>query len=122
MDELAAEYLSKVEIDVHEMLCNQNADAANYQGLDINHDTVEEVKTIVQLFPDTLSKKEKKLDGAPMKTEKKVYGLPLMREKVIIRFSVCCLRLEPTVIVVISRLRPFIVTLAQLGMESNQFR
>ena len=60
IDELVAILLENAEIDVHEMLCDQNTD--DYRGLDINRDTVEEVRTIVRFFPNTISKTKTKYE------------------------------------------------------------
>jgi hypothetical protein len=52
---LAIEFLTKLEDDVHEMLCDNDTEAENYSGLDSDRDTENEVETIVRFFPEVLS-------------------------------------------------------------------
>ena len=56
---MVAEVLEKAEDDAHTMICDQNA-GDNYQGLDMNRDTVKEVETILRIFPNLLSKRKEK--------------------------------------------------------------
>ena len=114
IDDLVAEALEKAEDDVHEMLCDQNAD--NYQGLDINRDTVKQVETIVRIFPNLLSKrKETKWDheeGEWIAAEDGEGKYPIQ----------CVLDLYgPNGFSLNLKATPFVATLAQLGNDLNPF-
>ena len=61
IDDLVAEVLEKAENDAHAMICDQNLE--NYQGLDINRDTIKEVETIVRFFPNLLLKRKETKRG-----------------------------------------------------------
>ena len=61
IDELVEDFDTKLQKDVHEMITDQ--DGANYQGLDSNYNTDDEVETILRIFPDLINKrKETKFD------------------------------------------------------------
>ena len=55
---LAIEFLTKLEDDVHEMLCDNSTEAENYSGLDSDRDTEAEVETIIRFFPEVLSRRK----------------------------------------------------------------
>jgi hypothetical protein len=56
INELANEFLAKLRIDVHDMLCDNFIDTDNYNGLDSDRDTKEEVENIIRFFPEVLSR------------------------------------------------------------------
>ncbi|MGK3747418.1 MAG: hypothetical protein ACI90V_014282 [Bacillariaceae sp.] len=55
IDVLIKEFLENLGDDIHDMLCEN--DLRNYDGLDSDRDTEEEVETAIQFFPEVLSKK-----------------------------------------------------------------
>ena len=57
IDRLAAEFLHKTELDIHDMLCEENPNADDYRGLDSDRDTEDEVEAAIRLFPQVLSKR-----------------------------------------------------------------
>jgi hypothetical protein len=57
IDDLAEEFLEKMEDDIHNMLCEDNIEN-NYNGLDDSRDTENEVETAIRFFPAVLSKRK----------------------------------------------------------------
>jgi hypothetical protein len=67
MDVLVEEFLTKTKDDIHDMLCDNHVYSKNYDGLDSDRDTEEEVETTIMLFPEVLSRrKEDSLDSYPI--------------------------------------------------------
>ena len=58
IDELVVEFLVKTENDLHEHLCCNKA-GDDYQGLDKDRDTEQEVEATIRFFPNVLSRKKK---------------------------------------------------------------
>ena len=54
IDELVVEFLVKIENDLHEHLCCNKA-GDDYQGLDKDRDTEQEVEATIRFFPNVLS-------------------------------------------------------------------
>ena len=123
VDELVEELLDKAEDDVHQMLCDQTADPEHYRGLDINRDTLKEVKTIVRIFPNVLSKRKETIwDGN--EDEDGVVREWINAEGDGEYPIQCCIMVYGFDYSNAFNLKagPFIATLAQLGTELNQFR
>ena len=57
IDDLAEEFLEKMEDDIHNMLCEDNIEN-NYNGLDDSRDTENKVETAIRFFPAVLSKRK----------------------------------------------------------------
>ena len=66
IDELIKEFLDKLEMDVHALICNYSDDddyglvgydVDPYRGLDSDRDTEMEVETAIRFFPNILSRK-----------------------------------------------------------------
>jgi hypothetical protein len=61
IDDLAEEFLEKMEDDIHNMLCEDNIEN-NYNGLDDSRDTEKEVETAIPLFScSIIQKKSRKM-------------------------------------------------------------
>jgi len=60
INELTKEYLTKLENDIHAMLCDKTNCIGNnyYHGLDSDRDTVAEVKTAIGFFPEVLARRK----------------------------------------------------------------
>ena len=119
IDDLVAEALEKAEDDVHEMLCDQNADPDIYRGLDIKRDTIEEVETIVRFFPNTLSKRKETKWGDD---EEGVEGW-INAEDGEGHYPIQCLLdlYGPNGWSFNFKALPFVATVAQLGKDLDQF-
>jgi hypothetical protein len=55
IDVLIKEFLKNLGNDIHELLCD--IDVENYDGLDSDRDSEEEVETALRIFPKVLSRK-----------------------------------------------------------------
>ena len=119
IDDLVLELLDKAEDDVHDMLCDQNLE--NYQGLDINRDTVKEVRTILQIFPNTVSKRKEVVWGT---NEDGEYVWVAAEEQGEREYPIQCLMytVGPNGWSCNLKAIPFIATLAQLGKDLDQFQ
>jgi hypothetical protein len=61
---LIKEFLKNLGNDIHELLCD--IDVENYDGLDSDRDTEEEVETALRIFPKVLSRKGGCFDEYPI--------------------------------------------------------
>ena len=52
---LVAELLTQTKDDIHEMICDNNIEDAEYRGLDSSRDTEAEVETALRFFPEVIS-------------------------------------------------------------------
>ena len=57
IDELVEDYTTQVKEDVHEMMTDQRI-GAQYEGLDSDRDTIEEVTAILRLVPEVLQRRK----------------------------------------------------------------
>jgi hypothetical protein len=74
IDELVDSFLEQVGNSVHDLLCNNDADADNYHGLDSDHDTEAEVETAIRFFPEVLSIREDHFAEYPIQLLHCLYG------------------------------------------------
>ena len=74
IDELVDNFLEQVGNSIHDLLCNNDADADNYRGLDSDRDTEAEVETAIRFFPEVLSRREDRFDEYPIQLLTCLYG------------------------------------------------
>ena len=55
IDELVNDFDTTLHNDIHDMITDQRADNAEYEGLDSNRDTIPEVETALRVYPEVLS-------------------------------------------------------------------
>ena len=55
IDELVNDFDTTLRHDIHDMITDQRADNAEYEGLDSNRDTISEAETALRVYPEVLS-------------------------------------------------------------------
>jgi len=112
-------FLDDLDDDIHGMLCDQNYD--NYQGLDRNRDTIAEVETAIRFFPEVLSRRKDVIWASDDMNDSRWIDAPENEGD----YPIQCLlnRLDNDGKMILCNLKaaPFIVVLARLGMDLNQF-